>query len=191
MATPPPESHDHHFEPEPAKLLLDHLALFTRGPLPGPVLDLAAGTCRNGIALGRFKVRVVCCDVSSEALAIGEERARQEGVVIETWQIDLEQAEKNPFPREKFGGILVFRYLHRPLIPWIKEALSPGGILIYETYTEDQAVFGRPTNPAFLLKPGELYDWFAEWNMIHYSEGVREAPLRAVAQLVCRKPGVH
>ena len=59
---------------------------------------------------------------------------------------------------------------------------------MYETFTKDQVRFGRPHNPEFLLKPGELLDWFGEWQRIHYFEGVRENPPRAVAQLVARKP---
>jgi hypothetical protein len=82
---------------------------------------------------------------------------------------------------------VVFRYLHRPLIPDIKKAVKQGGIVVYETYTVNQTQFGRPRNPAFLLKPGELRDWFSEWEIIHYFEGLQEDPPRAVAQIVCRK----
>ncbi len=171
----------------PADLLADHIGLFTDRPLEGPVLDLASGDCRNGIFLARHNLKVVCCDVSPDALARGRRQAAQEGVPIDTWQVDLEGRGENPFPEESYGGIVVFRYLHRPLISCIKKALRSEGILLYETYTTEQPQFGKPTNPAFLLQPGELRDWFAAWDVLHYFEGIRYDPPRAVAQIVCRK----
>jgi hypothetical protein len=94
----------------------------------------------------------------------------------------------NPLPEDFYKGILVFRYLHRPLIPCINKALIKGGILIYETFTIEQPKFGKPHNPEFLLNPGELLEWFKDWEIIHHFEGIKEDPKRAVAQIVCRKP---
>jgi hypothetical protein len=51
---------------------------------------------------------------------------------------------------------VVTNYLHRPLLPLLAEALSPGGVLIYETFGQGNARFGKPSNPDFLLQPGEL-----------------------------------
>ena len=94
----------------------------------------------------------------------------------------------NPLYQDLFCGIIVFRYLHRPLIPCIRKALIGGGILIYETFTIEQARFGKPRNPDFLLEPGELKGWFKDWDLIYYSEGIEQDPDRAVARIVCRKP---
>ena len=82
---------------------------------------------------------------------------------------------------------MIFRYLHRPLISCIKKALKKGGVLIYETYTVWQPQFGKPNNPDFLLKPEELRNWFIDWEIIYYFEGIKENPKRAIAQIVCRK----
>jgi len=57
---------------------------------------------------------------------------------------------------EQYGTVLVFNYLHRPLMPAIVAAVEPGGVLIYETFTTGQAARGRPTSPAHLLRDGEL-----------------------------------
>ena len=114
--------------------------------------------------------------------------ARDQGVTVELWQADLEKAGDNPLPEAYYGGILVFRYLHRPLIPHVRQALKEGGVLMYETFTVEQPRFGRPHNPDFLLKPGELRKWFDDWEIIDYFEGIKEGPSRAIAQLVCRKP---
>jgi hypothetical protein len=102
--------------------------------------------------------------------------------------VDLEREEGNPLPKNAFEGIVVFRYLHRPLINPIKKALKKGGILIYETFTMEQRKFGKPRNPDFLLKQGEMSGWFAGWDILHHFEGIISAPERAVTQIVCRKP---
>lgn len=184
----PVNSHHHtHDDRTPAPLLVEHLSFLVAEPLPGPVLDLASGECQNGIFLARHHLPVICCDASAEALARGKARAFHEGVQIQTWTVDLEQEGDNPLPENAYGGIIVFRYLHRPLMPNLKRALAKRGILIYETYTVEQPQFGKPHNPAFLLKPGELRAWFDDWEIIHYFEGQRNDPLRAVAQIVCRK----
>ena len=180
------DEHYHH-DHNPAALLKDHLGLFTEKPLPGPVLDIASGDCRNGIFLAQQGLQVICSDVSADALARGQEQANRLGVSIETWQVNLEGESKEPFPERTYGGIVVFRYLHRPIMPNIKRALKEGGVLVYETYTVDQPRFGKPRNPDFLLKPGELRDWFSAWEIIHYFEGIRQDPAQAIAQVVCRK----
>lgn len=170
----------------PARLLEEfhHLLL---EDLRGPILDLACGDGRNGIYLARMGLRVVCCDRSSEGLAAAGAIASKDGLPVETWQVDLEKQGPNPLPADAYGGILVFRYLHRPLIPYIKQALKQKAFLIYETFTLNQPEFGRPRNPDFLLETGELLSFFKDWKLIHYFEGVKQAPQRAVAQLICRK----
>lgn len=175
---------------KPAQLLVDHVELFTKGIVPGPILDLASGDCRNGIFLAKQGLPVVCCDRSSEALERARQLAAEQGVSIrEYWREDLEIEGVNPLPEELYGSVLVFRYLHRPLIPRIKRTLNQGGILVYETFTLDQPRFGPPHNPDYLLRRGELREWFDDWEIIHYFEGIQENPMRAIAQIVCRKQG--
>jgi SAM-dependent methyltransferase len=173
----------------PDALLLEHENLFTEAPLAGPVLDLACGDGHNGIFLASKGVPVILCDISGDALKQAEARAQEAGVTVQLWQVDLETDENNPLQENFYGGILVFRYLHRLLIPPIQKALKGQGILIYETYTIDQPQFGKPHNPRFLLKPGELSGWFEGWSIVHDFEGILDNPKRAVAQMVCRKPG--
>ena len=172
---------------EPAQLLVENIDLLLEDILPGPVLDLACGSGRNGIYLARMGLEVTCADLSSEALEKARDLAELHGVEIDLLQVDLEQEGVNPLPPAAYGAILVFRYLHRPLIPCIKKALRRGGLLIYETFTIEQPRFGKPRNPDFLLRPGELVEIFEDWEVIHYFEGVKDNPTRAVAQIVCRK----
>jgi tellurite methyltransferase len=172
----------------PDSLLLAHWDLLADGVLKGPVLDLACGDGRNGLFLAEKGMPVVLADVSEAALEKAGASARQKNLNVTLWRVDLEKEGENPLKVGSCGVILVFRYLHRPLMPCIKKALIRGGVLIYETFTVDQPRFGKPHNPHFLLEQGELFDWFKEWQVIHYFEGIVDQPKRAIARIVCRKP---
>ena len=173
----------------PAAFLTEHLGVFLDGALPGPVLDLACGGGHNGVFLAAEGLSVVCCDRSAEALRRTQDLADEQGVTVSSWQADLEREGVNPLRIDFYGGVLVFRYLHRPLIPHIRESLKAGGVVMYETFTVEQLRFGKPRNPDFLLEKGELRGWFEDWEVIDFFEGIRGGPERAVAQIVCRKPG--
>lgn len=125
-------------------------------PKPGPVLDLAAGSGRHTRyfkGLG-YSVAALDRDVSRLADLAGDAQI----TVIEA---DLEGGNPWPLGDRRFAGIVVANYLHRPLLPNIVRALQPGGVLIYETFGAGNERFGKPSNPDFLLQPGELLG-FAE-----------------------------
>ena len=176
-------------ELSPSALLVEYLHLFEEKKVPGPVLDLACAECHNGIFIAQRGFDVICCDRAAERLDEARRIAGECGVKITTREVNLEIPGGSPLPLDTFGVILIFRYLHRPLIPSIRKALREGGVLFYETFTASQSRFGRPHNPDFLLKEGELLKWFEDWEVIHYFEGLKENPTRAIAQIVCRKPG--
>lgn len=171
-----------------AGLLLDHLQLLTSLDHTEPVLDLACGTGRNGLALAAEGVPVVFADKSADALTTLEAHLLELNLPGSSWRVDLEQAGINPLSGHGFSAILVFRYLHRPLLPMLKEVILPGGLMVYETFTTDNRRFGRPNNPDFLLRSQELKEIFQGWEIIHSFEGVLQNPDRAVAQIVARKP---
>ena len=173
---------------KPSSLINEHWPLLGEPGLSGPVLDLACGEGQNGIFVALKGFRVVCCDRSAKALGRARETAQKCGARVEFRQVDLETRDVNPLGRHFFRAVLVFRYLHRPLIPVISGAVMPGGYLYYETFTTEQPRFGRPHNPDYLLRPGELLDRFRSWRMVHYFEGILDKPQRAVSQIVCRKP---
>lgn len=171
----------------PHPLLTRFGSLLKDEGLEGPVLDLACGSGENGLFLAGLGLPVILADRSSAALQAARSSAEERGLAARFWEVDLETGG-NPFPQEHYRAILVFRYLHRPLVPHIREALRKGGILIYETFTIEQPKYGHPHNPDFLLQPGELAGWFEDWQTIHYFEGLLHDPSRAMAQIVCRKP---
>lgn len=173
---------------KPATLLLSHSYLWGEIPLEGPILDLACGKGHNGIFLAKKGFPIVLCDRSETSLREARALADREGVDVDLWQVDLEQGTENPLKEDYYGAILVFRYLHRPLIPCIRKAIRCGGLLFYETFTRMQARFGRPKNPDYLLRPSELKMSFGDWTIHHYFEGVLDRPKRAIAQIICQKP---
>ena len=153
-----------------------------------PVLDLACGTGRSGLSLTQRGIRVVFADRSADALSSIKDQLADCNLSGSIWQVDLEQADTNPFSRQEFAAVVCFRYLHRPLFPYLLTAVEAGGLVVYETFTTGNRRFGRPDNPDFLLKPGELKTWFEKWQVLHYYEGIQREPDRAIAQLVARKP---
>jgi SAM-dependent methyltransferase len=148
----------------------------------GEVLDLACGTGRHARHMVTLGHSVVAVDQNADSLAA----AAGDGIV--TSQIDLEaDGAVWPFGPGRFAGIVVTNYLHRPLIADMLGSLAPNGVLIYETFADGNAEFGKPSNPAFLLASGELLDWAArhELRVIAFEDGRVESPKPALVQRIC------
>ncbi|HKQ97941.1 MAG TPA: hypothetical protein VJV75_08705, partial [Candidatus Polarisedimenticolia bacterium] len=92
------------------------------------------------------------------------------GMNLEATRVDLEAGSAD-LGEGRYDLILVVRYLHRPLFPALRRALAPGGVLLYETYTREQAARGKPTSPAHLLEPGELKRLVAPLRVVRDREG--------------------
>lgn len=172
-------------------LLLNNLDLLLSLDRSLPVLDLACGEGRNGLVLAEHGMLVVFADRSENALKAVEKDLIDRGLPGRTWQVDLELARANPLSGQRYSAVIGFRYLHRPLFPAIKNAVMPGGLVVYRTFTVDNRRFGRPDNPDFLLQPGELKAIFEDWETIDYFEGRLKDPDREVAQVVARKLEAH
>lgn len=140
----------------------------------GPVLDLACGSGRHA----RF-----FRDLGFEVVAVDREPVSIEKVLF--MKADLEDGSPWPLGEQRFGAIVVTNYLHRPLFARIREALAEGGVLIYETFMAGNERFGRPSNPEFLLKPGELREAFAGLQELGFEEGEVERPKPAMVQRIC------
>jgi SAM-dependent methyltransferase len=155
----------------------------------GPVVDLACGRGRHCIAAAEGGAHAIGVDRNPAFLAELRAAARRRGLRVDTVRADLESHEKIPLNPECCAVILVFRFLFRPLAPRIEEALQPGGLLLFETFTVQQRQFAAgPRNPAFLLDEGELPKLFPGLEVLEFWEGVTDGPTpAAVARLAARK----
>lgn len=136
----------------------------------GRGLDIACGSGRDLIYLATQDWKMTGVDRSAESLQQAEALARSSNVAINTHEIDMETGE-NPFsdfPEHSFDLITVSRYLHRPLFPYIKALIKPGGILLYQTFMVgcELSDIGHPRNPNFLLKPSELAETFSNAELL-------------------------
>lgn len=151
-----------------------------RVPAGGRVLDVACGRGRHARYFAARGHPVAAVDRDPAAL---DELAGIPGIVASC--VDLEQGDW-PYPGEQFAGIVVANYLHRPLFAQLLLALAPAGALIYETFAEGNERFGRPSNPAFLLRPGELLDVArGRLRVLAYEDLFVNDPKPAMVQRIC------
>jgi 2-polyprenyl-3-methyl-5-hydroxy-6-metoxy-1,4-benzoquinol methylase len=170
--------HENGFEPAP--FLVQNVELLPKGR----VLDVAMGNGRNAIYLARLGFDVEGVDMSPEAINIALELARKAGVTIKAQVADLEGDYL--IQKDNYEVIICFNYLQRSLIPKIKDGLRRGGMVVYETFIIDQAEFGKPKNPNYLLKHNELLDMFRDFRCLRYREGVVKGP-KAIASTIAKK----
>jgi SAM-dependent methyltransferase len=143
----------------------------------GPVLDVACGAGRHARLFAARGFEVVAVDREAQQIA----GAR---FVL----ADLEGAPW-PFATERFAAIVVTNYLHRPLYAELEAALAEEGVLLYETFMVGNEKYGRPSNPAFLLQPGELLQAFRGLTPIAFEQGYVATPKPAMIQRLCARRG--
>ncbi len=150
----------------------------------GRVLDLAAGSGRHTLLLRRHGFVVVAADRDTAALA-----AFAGDLLCTIRTLDLEDGAPWSLG-DGYAGIVVTNYLHRPLFPAMIAALAPDGFLIYETFAAGNERFGRPSNPDFLLRSGELLDAFGTaLSIVAFEQGIVERPKPAVVQRIVATKG--
>ncbi len=162
---------------DPAAWLVDNEGLLPRA---GRALDVACGAGRHALWLAARGLAVTALDRDPARIAA------LQALGIDARVADLE-APGVTLPQDAFDVVVVVNYLHRPLFPTLVGALARGGCLVYETFTTEQARLGRPTNPDFLLEPGELLRRLACLTVLRERERVDGG--RAVASIVARRDG--
>lgn len=166
---------------EPSPWLVQNVDLIPPGRR---VLDVACGKGRHAVFLAGLGWAVHAVDRDRDALAHLVTRAGPLGASITTEALDLEAAAVRLGSR-CYGAVIVFNYLHRPLMPSLVEAVEAGGVLIYETFTVGQARRGHPRNPLYLLEEGELATLVAPLEVLRCWEGERDGQL--LSSIVARR----
>lgn len=166
-----------HVDLEPSGWVARWVSLIRPG---GMVLDLACGAGRHARWLARLGFEVNAVDRDTSLFA-----DPPSGVAL--LQADLESAPW-PYPGVAFDGIVAANYLHRPLLPILVDSLVPGGVLVYETFARGNERFGKPSNPAFLLAPGELLEAVrGRLRVLAFEDLVVEEPRPAAIQRICAR----
>jgi SAM-dependent methyltransferase len=180
MASQPSGDHGHHGD-QPSPWLARFAPLLRPG---GTVLDLACGRGRHARYLAARGHAVEAVDRDAQALSA---LAGVSGVTATC--ADLE-AGPWPYAGRRFDGIVVTNYLHRPLFGELLQSLAEGGgVLVYETFMRGNERFAKPSNPAFLLEPGELLAAFRALTVVAFEQGRVDSPWPAVVQRLCAVKG--
>lgn len=166
---------------EPTDFLRENVKLLPKGK----ALVLAMGEGRNAVFLAQNGFEVEGCDISPRALEKAQLLAKERGVSLKAFQADLDNYQ---LPRGAYDVVACFYYLQRDLVPQMKAALKPGGMIIMETYTKDNLKYGfrGPKNPGYLLDPNELLHLFSNMKVVFYREMVVEGR-KAVASIIAQK----
>lgn len=144
----------------------------------GVVLDVACGQGRHARWFYERNHPVVLVDRSQEAIeSIAIPASACEAVVA-----DIESGPW-PFEGRQFDAVVVTNYLWRPLMRTLLDSLAPGGVLIYETFTQGNETVGKPSRPDFLLRTGELLDLCKGLRVVAFEEGYLDAPPRFVQRI--------
>lgn len=153
-------------------------------PKAGQVLDLACGAGRHALYLTQLGHSVLAVDQNIGAIEIFN------NPLIQCEQMDLEQ-DVWPLEGRTFSAIVVNNYLYRPHLDQLPKMLLEGGVLIYETFAQGNEEFGKPSNPDFLLKEGELLALAAhhELKVIAYEDIYQDHPKPAMVQSLCAVKG--
>lgn len=168
-----------------ASVLSENLHLL---PARGDALDLACGEGANALLLARHGLNTAAWDISDVALKRVSALAQAQGLKVRVEQRDV---GAQPPQRGSFDVIVVSRFLDRPLIPRIIEALRPGGLIFYQTFIKDTVGAGGPANPAYRLDDNELLRLFSALRLLVYREegaiGDSAGGFRNEAMLVAQK----
>ena len=169
---------------EPNPFLKKHIHLLPKGK----TLDMAAGEGRNAVFLAQNGFEVDAVDISEKGLKKARKLAREKGVKINTFLVDLDQ---HPMGKERYDLIVNFYFLRRRLIPRIKKGLKKGGKVIFETYLLEHRKLGTggPKQAKYFLKPNELLGLFKDFRILFYREGIfwEGGRKKAVASLIAQK----
>ena len=143
------------------------------------VLDFACGSGRHARLARAAGFPVLAVDRDARALDPFD------GTGIEVRQEDLERGRWS-FAAERFAAVVCIHYLFRPRLDLLTALLAPGGLWIHETFALGNAQYGRPSNPAFLLRPGELLRAAerAGLHVLAYEDGYTGAPRPARIQRI-------
>jgi 2-polyprenyl-3-methyl-5-hydroxy-6-metoxy-1,4-benzoquinol methylase len=168
----------------PAQVLAQHSHLL---PSSGRCLDLACGLGGNALYLASHGLNVDALDISSVAI----EKLKNHPEYNSLINASACDVLSLPLSKNSYDVVVVSRFLERSLIPQLISALKPSGLIFYQTFIQDKASDGGPSNPAFLLAHNELLQLFSSLALVYYREeasiGNTQLGFRNEAMLIAQR----
>ncbi|WP_420548708.1 class I SAM-dependent methyltransferase [Curvivirga sp.] len=146
------------------------------------VLDYACGAGRHGRLAHEKGAAVTFVDID---LSNVEDLLCKEQVTL--LQADLEEEDRWPLSERQYDLVIVTNYLFRQRLEDIFKLVAPGGMILYQTFARSHEVFGKPSNPNFLLKEGELREFCHGFDILQYEQGKVTIPSEAIVQRLAAK----
>ena len=159
----------------------------TLGPSRRLALDLACGSGRHALLMAERGYRVEAVDYALPALVALRAEAAERTLAVHCLAADVTAW---PLPHARYELVVVVNFLERGLFPALRDAIRPGGALLFETFLEGQERYGHPRNPAYLLRSGELARALSGWKILASHEGptTRGREPVMLAGVLARKP---
>ena len=168
-----------------SRVLRENLHLL---PCDGCALDLACGLGGNALLLAEQGLDVDAWDSAEVAIAALQDMASKRKLPVKARVRDVEE---NPPDPETFDVIVVSYFLERGIIPDLIQALKPGGLIYYQTFTRQRVSERGPQRAEYRLADQEFLHLFSELQILFYREdgcaGDMQQGLRDEAMLVGRK----
>jgi SAM-dependent methyltransferase len=154
----------------------------------GVVLDVACGHGRHARWFYKRNHPLALVDRAQAAID-----SIAEAIPADACEAVVADIENGPWPfaGRQFAAVVVTNYLWRPLFPVLLASLAPGGVLIYETFTQGNETVGKPSRPDFLLRPGELLEICQSLRVVAFEDGFQQAPDGSAPRFVQRIAAVR
>ncbi|SEQ53515.1 class I SAM-dependent methyltransferase [Natrinema salaciae] len=155
------------FDPadEPIPALERRIATFP----DGRALDVATGTGRNALFLAEHGYDVDAVDISDAAIERARERASDRGVAANSNWIRADLAEVD-LGRGRYDVITVGFFAALEHLPALKEALTPGGVLVYEHHLRSSDPVAGPSTDRYRYRSNDLLRACLDLTVLSYEE---------------------
>lgn len=132
-------------------------------PPGATVLDVACGAGRHMRWFAGRGCRP--CGVDRDAATVAP--------LVDVGEVVVADIESGPWPfvGRTFDAVVVTNYLWRERLPQVVASVGVGGVLLYETFAAGNETVGKPSNPKFLLHPGELLRAVAGLRVVAFEDG--------------------
>lgn len=166
--------------PAPDEFLVNHAGMLRSGR----ALDVACGRGGNAIFLAERGYSVDAVDISFQALYRLQTEAARRGLDIRCVVADLDCYS---LATSLYDLVTVFYFFSKPLMMSVKDALKESGLIFYATFNERHTSVRPEFNPAYLIPPDGLRQYFPDFEMLAYETSAGEND--NVSRLIARKSG--